>query len=175
MSTGSRIACASLLALAAPAFAESPNLGQPVTPGELAAWNLSIAPDGSGLPKGKGTAAEGKAIYALKCAYCHGANGEGGPSDRLVGGQGTLTSAQPVRTVGSYWPYATTIFDYVRRSMPLNNPQTLTSDEVYAITAYLLFANGIIGEKAVMDARTLPKVKMPNADSFFVVYPGNLR
>lgn len=166
-----------LLLIATPALAaESPHLGVPANPKDIAAWDLSIGPDGAGLPPGKGTAVEGAKVYAEKCVACHGERGEGKPSDRLVGGIGTIKGTEPaVRTVGSYWPYATTLFDYVRRAMPLTEPQTLTDNETYAVSAYILHLNGIIGEKAVINAKTLPKVKMPNCDNFYIVYPGKLQ
>ncbi len=150
---------------------ETPNLGRPATPAQIAGWDISIAPDGAGLPPGRGTAASGAAVYERKCQACHGAKGAGQPNDRLVGGQGTLASKTPVRTIGSYWPYATTVFDYTRRAMPYLQPQSLTNDEVYAVTAYLLHLNGIIGESDEMNPQTLPKVTMPNRDNFIVVYP----
>ena len=150
---------------------ETPNLGRPATPAQIAGWDISIAPDGAGLPPGRGTAASGAVVYERKCQACHGAKGAGQPNDRLVGGQGTLASKTPVRTIGSYWPYATTVFDYTRRAMPYLQPQSLTNDEVYAVTAYLLHLNGIIGESDEMNPQTLPKVTMPNRDNFIVVYP----
>src|SRR4029450_11102809 len=150
---------------------ETPNLGRPVTPAEIAGWDLSIPPDGTGLPPGSGTPEQGAVVYEQKCQACHGEKGAGQPNDRLVGGQGTLASTAPVRTIGSYWPYATTVFDYVRRSMPYIQPQSLSDDEVYAVTAYLLNLNGIIGENDEMNAQTLPKVKMPNHSNFIIVYP----
>jgi cytochrome c5 len=150
---------------------ETPGLGQTVTVAQIAGWDISIPPDGSGLPPGSGTAAKGALVYEQKCQACHGPKGAGQPNDRLVGGQGTLASRTPVRTIGSYWPYATTVFDYVRRAMPYAQPQSLTDDEVYAVTAYLLHLNGIIGETAEMSSRTLPAVRMPNRDNFSVVYP----
>ena len=150
---------------------ETPNLGQPATPAEIAGWDISIPPDGAGLPAGRGTSVQGALVYEAKCQSCHGAKGVGQPNDRLVGGQGTLASKAPVRTVGSYWPYATTVFDYVRRAMPYLQSQSLTNDEVYALTAYLLHQNGIIADTDEMNAQTLPKVKMPNRDNFSVVYP----
>lgn len=145
---------------------EGPGLGVPVTPAQVAGWDLSIGPDGEGLPPGAGTARDGAAVYAAKCLACHGAEGAGQPNDRLTGGHGTLQDPAPVKTVGSYWPYATTIFDYVRRAMPITQPLSLTDDEVYAVTAYLLAVNGIIGEDDVMNAQTLPRVEMPNRDNF---------
>ena len=161
--------CAS--AVATPGAMESPNLGRDATPAQIAGWDISVGPDGVGLPPGKGTPATGAMVYEQKCQVCHGAKGAGQPNDRLVGGQGTLVSKAPVRTIGSYWPYATTVFDYVRRSMPYTHPQSLSDDEVYAVTAYLLNLNGIIGESDEMNAQTLPKVKMPNQGNFLMVYP----
>ena len=154
---------------------ETPNLGREATAAQIAGWDISVGPDGVGLPPGKGKAATGAAVYEQKCQTCHGAKGAGQPNDRLVGGQGTLASKTPVRTIGSYWPYATTVFDYVRRSMPYIQPQSLTSDEVYAVTAYLLSLNGIIGEGDEMNAQTLPKVKMPNQANFIIVYPSRAK
>jgi cytochrome c len=150
---------------------DTPKLGRPATPAEIAGWDISIPPDGTGLPPGNGTPAQGAAVYTQHCQSCHGEQGAGTPNDPLVGGQGTLTSASPVRTIGSYWPYATTVFDYVRRAMPYTESKSLTNEEVYAVTAYLLHLNGIIGAQDVMNAQTLPQVTMPNRDNFLVVYP----
>ncbi len=150
---------------------EGPNLGVPADPEEVAAWNIDIGPDGAGLPPGAGTASEGEAVYAIQCLACHGPEGSGQLNDVLAGGHGSLTDPAPVKTIGSFWPYATTIFDYIRRAMPYLLPQTLSDDEVYALTAYLLFLNGIIAEDDVMDARTLPQVRMPNRDNFILAYP----
>lgn len=161
-------------AASAPA-ADSPDLGRQATPAEVAAWDISIPPDGSGLPPGAGTAAAGAPVYASKCQACHGEKGAGQPNDRLVGGHGTLAAPAPVKTIGSFWPYATTVFDYVRRAMPYQAPQSLTNDEVYAVTAYLLHLNGIIAEGDVMNAQTLPRVKMPNRDNFILAYPPTSR
>jgi cytochrome c len=155
----------------ATAQVETPNLGRAATPAEIAGWDISVGPDGVGLPPGGGTAAKGAAVYEQKCQACHGTKGAGQPNDRLVGGQGTLASKTPVRTIGSYWPYATTVFDYVRRAMPYLQPQSLTNDEVYALTAYLLNLNGIVAENDEINAQTLPKVSMPNQPNFIVVYP----
>jgi cytochrome c len=173
MSTPDRALLVGTLLLAAlPSFAaESPQLGTPITSAEMAAWDLSIQPDGRGLPPGSGNAATGKAVFAEKCVACHNEEGKGQPFDRLVGGQGTLASAAPVKTIGSYWPYASTVFDYIRRAMPLVAPQSLTNDEVYSLTAYLLSLNGIIKERDVMNAKTLAKVKMPNQGGFIIKYP----
>ncbi|MGH7662073.1 MAG: c-type cytochrome, partial [Vulcanimicrobiaceae bacterium] len=125
-----------------------------------------VSPEGGNLPSGSGSVAQGQQIFAEKCAACHGAQGQGGPMDKLVGGQGTLDTKAPVKTVGSYWPYATTVFDYVRRAMPFNAPGTLTNDQVYSVTAYLLYMNGVVQSNAVMNATTLAAVKMPNRDNF---------
>ena len=141
-------------------------LGEPVSAADTARWDISIPPSGAGLPKGSGTARQGALVYEQKCQSCHGAKGAGKPADALAGGIGTLGSKTPMRTVGSYWPYATTLFDYVRRSMPITNPLSLTDDEVYAVSAYVLYINNIIGEDVAMDAQSLPQVKMPNRDGF---------
>jgi S-disulfanyl-L-cysteine oxidoreductase SoxD len=160
-------ACALVTACAAPApTAVGPGLGRAVTPQEVAEWDISIPPSGAGLPPGSGSVKQGESVYVAKCQACHGVKGVGKPADALVGGIGSLASGKPVFTVGSYWPYATTLFDYVRRSMPTTNPQSLSNDEVYAVTAYLLHLNGIVGEAVMLDARTLPQVKMPNRDGF---------
>jgi mono/diheme cytochrome c family protein len=167
------LAAVSTLFATVHAGAETPNLGRPLTPEDLAAWDISIAPDGAGLPPGSGTAAQGEAVYVASCQNCHGERGAGKPNDALAGGQGTLTGdGMPVKTVGSFWPYATTLFDYVRRAMPLNAPKSLTDDQVYAVSAYVLRLNGIIGENDAMDARTLPAVRMPNRDGFIVFTRG---
>lgn len=152
------------------AFAEQPRLGigTPATPEQVRGWDIDVRPDGAGLPLGQGTVAQGEKIYAEQCSACHGEKGQNPAKgfDRLVGGKGTLATPKPVQTVGSYWPYATTVFDYVRRAMPFPAPQSLTSDEVYAVVAYLLYLNEIVPREAVMNAQELKKVKMPNADGF---------
>jgi len=145
---------------------EGPGLGVVASPEEVAGWDVSIGPDGANLPPGSGTVAQGAEIFAAQCAVCHGANGEGATNDRLVGGHDSLTSDNIVKTVGSYWPYATTVFDYVRRAMPFTQPGSLSDDEVYALTAYLLEMNGVIDEDTVLNAQTLPAVEMPNKDGF---------
>ena len=158
-----------LLVLSSAALAEGPGIGRVATPDEIASWDISIGPDGAGLPPGRGTPKQGEMVYAEKCVACHGEKGAGKPNDQLVGGRGSLSGDQaPVKTVGSFWPYATTLFDYVRRAMPLNAPKSLSDDEVYAVSAYLLQLNGIIGETDAMDAQTLPQVQMPNRDGFIV-------
>jgi cytochrome c len=150
---------------------ESPNLGAAVSAADLALVDYTVLPDGTGLPAGSGNAQEGAAVYAQDCLACHGEGGKDGLNDRLVGGQGTLLTDKPVRTVGSFWPYATTLFDYVRRAMPYHEPGSLTNDEVYAVTAYVLFLNGIVTEDANMNAETLPQVRMPNSDKIVWQYP----
>jgi mono/diheme cytochrome c family protein len=151
--------------------AERYDLGRPATPAEIAGWDIDASPGGAGLPPGHGDVRQGEAIFAAKCASCHGAHGEGKPMDRLVGGIGTLHDKKPEKTVGSFWPYATTLFDYVRRAMPLNAPQSLTPDEVYAVSAYVLFLNGIVAQDATLDADALAKIKMPNRNGFVSAYP----
>jgi hypothetical protein len=141
-------------------------LGKPIDAARLSAWNIDVSPDGRGLPPGSGDVAHGRAVFAAKCAMCHGAAGQGGVGDPLVGGTGTLASAKPVKTVGSYWPYATTLFDYIHRAMPYDHPESLSADEVYAVTAFVLNLNGIVPENARLDAHSLPKVRMPNRDGF---------
>jgi len=150
----------------AQAQAASYGLGTPVTPAQISGWNIDVAPDGKNLPPGSGTLAQGQQLYAAQCVACHGAKGEGGIGDRLAGGFGTLKDKKPIRTVGSYWPYATTLFDYIRRAMPLTAPQTLSDDEVYAVTAYVLSLNGLWPEGQAADAQTLLKIRMPNVDGF---------
>ena len=165
MSMRKLIAAGALLAACSAASAQSPNLGKPISPEDLASWDISIGPDGAGLPAGSGTVKQGEATFAAKCQPCHNEKGAGTPNDRLVGGQGTLAGDKPaVKTVGSYWPYATTLFDYVRRAMPLPQSKSLSNDEVYAVAAYILNLNGVIGDTEVINAQTLPKVKMPNRD-----------
>jgi S-disulfanyl-L-cysteine oxidoreductase SoxD len=159
--------CSASIVWHSAALAESPTLGKVASPDEIASWDISIGPDGAGLPPGSGTAQQGEQVYVAKCLGCHGEKGAGKPNDRLVGGQELLAPGQaPVKTVGNFWPYATTVFDYVRRAMPLNEPKSLRDDEVYAVVAYILWLNGVIGENDAMDALTLPAVRMPNRDGF---------
>jgi cytochrome c len=159
-----------LMSLAGAALAAGPNLGTPITHGELAAWDIHILPDGTGLPKGSGTSAQGAAIYAQKCAHCHGEQGKGGVNAALVGAP-PIKSIEATKTIANFWPYSTTVFDFIRRSMPWQQPRSLTDDEVYALTAYILAQNKLIGEKDVMNAQTLPKVRMPNRDGFILRFP----
>ena len=169
----------SLLFTVSAAYADEDSViygfGSPAISAEIAAWDIDVRPDGEGLPAGSGTPEEGAGIYAVKCAACHGANGEGGLNDRLV-----VESAAELfpdatdpeswrhRTVGNYWPYATTLFDYIRRSMPYTLPGSLEDDEVYALTAHLLHLNHIIPASAEMNANTLPQIVMPARDKFVV-------
>ena len=153
------------VALSTPAAAQTYDLGRAPTDQEIAGWDIDARPSGAGLPPGSGSVADGQKIYAERCVACHGEKGEG-PMDRLTGGVGTLASEKPVKTVGSYWPYATTLFDYIRRAMPFDNPQSLSVDEVYAVTAYVLSMNELVPNDAVMNAEALPKVQMRNQDGF---------
>ena len=154
------------LLLAPLARGEGPGLGKPADPALVRALDLTILPDGRDLPPGRGSVAQGRQVYEAKCLACHGVGGQGQPMDRLTGGVGTLATPAPVKTVNSYWPYATTLFDYIRRAMPLTTPQTLRADEVYALVAYILSIDGVVKPDAVLDAKNLPLVKMPNRDGF---------
>jgi cytochrome c len=175
MRTLSRLALGIGLFATMPALAQTPRFGQPMALPDIAAWDTSIGPDGIGLPAGRGNALKGEQVYIEKCQACHGEKGAGRPNDALVGGIGSLApGTSPIRTVGSYWPYATTLFDYVRRAMPFQEPKSLTNDEVYAVSAYVLNLNGIINPTDVLDAQSLPKVKMPNRDGF-IPFPRNPR
>jgi mono/diheme cytochrome c family protein len=153
-----------------PLAAQSPTygVGRPPTPDEILALGSAIAPDGQGLPGGSGTVAAGRELFAAQCSRCHGPNGEGNVGPILVGGQGTLASPKPLKTVGSYWPYATTLWDYINRAMPFDQPGLLKPPEVYAAVAYVLNLNDIIREDQVIDAKSLPKVVMPNRNGFIL-------
>ena len=149
------------------AMAQSPyGIGRSATPTEIAGWNIDIDRDGNNLPPGGGSVSHGREVFDRHCASCHGPRGEGGLGDRLVGGQGTLATPKPIRTVGSYWPYAPTLFDYVRRAMPQNAPQSLSNEDVYAVSAYILHLNGLLPADAGLDAKTLSAIKMPNRSMF---------
>lgn len=165
------LALAGMLAaagVAEAAGAKKFGLGRAATTEEVKAWDIDVRPDGQGLPEGKGSVGQGEKVYAEKCAVCHGDFGEG--VDRwpvLVGGKGTLKGHDPVKTIGSYWPYASTVFDYIKRAMPFGNAQSLTNDEVYAITAYLLYMNEVIkDDKFVLSKENFTTVKMPNEKNF---------
>ena len=142
------------------------SMGRPPSAEEVKAWDLTIPADGQGLPPGSGTAARGKPIYAERCASCHGEKGEDPKYNVLVGGRGTLATAKPLLSIGSFWPYAPTLWSYINRAQPTDEPGSLTPDEVYAVTAYLLSLNGIVKEDEVLDAATLPRIRMPNRDGF---------
>lgn len=168
----SLLAAVGVLALAAQGAlaVEAPHLGQPATPDQIASYDIDVSPDGTGLPAGSGNPKQGEAVYAEKCQGCHGEKGVNGAPGALplAGGQGTIgkIDVKPLRTIGSYWPYATSVFAYIRRAMPFYDSKTLSNDEVYAVTAYLLRINNIIGEDDTMNAQTLPKVIMPWRDHF---------
>jgi len=157
-----------LAAAAATLVAQMPKygVGRPATADQIRDLGTAIAPDGGGLPEGSGTVAAGREVFIARCAKCHGEKAEGAVGPILVGGQGTLATAKPLKTVGSFWPYATTVWDYVNRAMPFDQPGLLKAAEVYAVVAYIFNINGIVGDDQVMDAKSLPKVKMPNRDGF---------
>ncbi|TCP42442.1 c-type cytochrome [Rhodovulum marinum] len=152
-----------------PALAEKFGLGRPALPEEIAAWNLDVAPDGTGLPEGSGTVADGEMLFSENCAVCHGEFAEGVDNwPKLAGGEGTLANDDPVKTVGSYWPYLSTVFDYVHRSMPFGGAQTLSADEVYAITAYILYSNFLVDDDFELSRENFLEVELPNAGGFIV-------
>jgi cytochrome c len=155
------------------ALAETPSLGKPISQADLAEWDINILPDGTNLPLGSGTATDGAKIFAEKCALCHGDNGQGGHAARVVGGP-PKASLDGGKTIANYWPYATTLFDFIRRAMPFTQPRSLTDQEVYSLVAYLLAANKLIGENDEINATTLPKVRMPNRDNFVVQFPDRI-
>lgn len=144
------------------------NLGRVATPTEIAGWDINVFPDGTGLPSGRATVAQGKVSYQDNCASCHGDKLEGGFGPALTGGRGSLTTEKPMKTVGSYWPYPSTLFDYIRRAMPFQAPQSLSNDEVYALTGYILHVNGLMDPDATIDAKSLIALRMPNRDAFYV-------
>jgi S-disulfanyl-L-cysteine oxidoreductase SoxD len=162
--------------MATASLAETPHLGKPIDEASIANWDISILPDGTGLPKGSGTPAQGAPIFAEKCAACHGDNGKGGGianalvevDKKIVG----ISASQ--KTIKNFWPYATTVFDFIRRAMPFNAPRSLSDGEVYALTAYILAENKLIGANDIMNAETLPKVKMPNRDNFIIRFPDRI-
>jgi cytochrome c len=155
------------------AFAQAPNLGKPLSAAEIAAWDINILPDGTGLPPGSGRPADGARIYSAKCSMCHGENGKGGSNAKLVGSD-PIKDMESEKTIANFWPYATTLFDYIRRAMPWRQPRSLTNDEVYTLTAYILSLNKLIGENETMNAQTLPRVRMPNRDGFIIRFPDRL-
>src|SRR5207247_9643162 len=159
-------AIALMMAVTLSAQPPSYQVGRPPTPEEIRELATAIAPDGTGLPEGSGTVAAGREVFAAQCGRCHGQKAEGDIGPILVGGQGTLRTPKPLKTVGSFWPYATTLWDYINRAMPFDKPGLLKSSEVYAAAAYILNLNGIIGEADVLDAKTLPNSRMRNRDGF---------
>ena len=166
MSFNSTLAFGIAALLCCSGSATAAEFGRPATAEEIKAWNIDVAPDGTGLPDGHGDVARGRQVFEDNCSACHGAKGEGGIADRLTGGRGSLATDHPIKTVGSFWPYATTLFDYVRRAMPYPAPQTLSDDDTYAVVAYILNLNDIVPPDAVLDRNSLPRVKMPNRDGF---------
>ncbi len=173
-------ACAIALTVGT-AFAQSPGsspkLGKPISEADIKQWDIAVLPDGTNLPPGSGTPAQGGRIYAEKCVACHAEGGKGGGAPgagALVGGEPLTDGIDTVKTIANYYAYATTVFDYIRRAMPYNAPRSLRDDEVYALTAYILSLNKLIGENDVMDAKTLPQVKMPNRDNWIMPYPDRI-
>ena len=155
------------------ALAESPRLGKPINPSDFAEWDINILPDGSNLPAGSGKAADGGKIFAEQCALCHGDKGQGGRAARLIGGPPKAT-IDGGKTIANYWPYATTLFDFIRRAMPFPAPRSLSNEQVYALVAFILAENKLIGENEEINATTLPKVRMPNRDNFVVRFPDRI-
>ena len=175
-----RIVAAPVLAFvfaAGTALAQDSGLGKPLTESDIKQWDITVLPDGSNLPSGSGMPAQGAKIFAEKCSACHGEAGKGGVAPyfpALVGGQPLTNGIDTVKTIANYYAYATTILDYTRRAMPYNMPRSLTDDEVYSLTAYILALNKLIGDNDVIDAKTLAQVKMPNRDNFIMPYPDRL-
>jgi len=169
------LAASILLALMTGAsLAETPNLGKPIDEAAIANWDISILPDGTGLPKGSGTPAQGAPIYAEKCSACHGDSGKGGVANALVSDRKIDGISASQKTIKNFVGDSTTIFDFIRRAMPFQAPRSLTDDEVYALTAYILAENKLIGANDTMNAETLPKVKMPNRDNFIIRFPDRI-
>ena len=167
MQKSSLLSIATLVACAAPTLAaQTYGVGRPATADEVAAWDVTIGPEGRELPAGSGTAKDGAQVYEVRCKECHGDQGVGGDHAGLVGKPEQLKQTPPLKTVGSYWPYATTLFDYTRRAMPFEEPGTLSADQVYAVTAYILHLNGLVAEDDVLDRESLPRVVMPNRNGF---------
>jgi mono/diheme cytochrome c family protein len=162
-------------AISAACAADTPGLGKPITEADIKAWNITILPDGTNLPPGSGTAAQGAAIFAQKCSLCHGDGGKGGPSAALVGRPSLVEGGiEANKTIANFWAYSTTLYDYIRRAMPWPQPRSLSNEEVYSLVAYILSINKIIGENDTMNAETLPKVLMPNRANFIVRFPDKI-
>ena len=158
-----------LTMVASSAYAETQGhygIGRTASDAEIAGWNIDIGRNGENLPPGSGTVSQGRELFAQQCAACHGDKGEGGVGERLVGGQGTIATPKPIKTVGSFWPYAPTLFDYIRRAMPQNAPQSLSNEDVYAVSAYILNLNGLLPADATLDGKSLAAIKMPNRNNF---------
>jgi mono/diheme cytochrome c family protein len=155
---------------------QTPGLGKPISEADIRAWDIAVLPDGTNLPPGSGTPAEGAAIYKEKCIACHAEGGNGGApgAGPLVGGEPLTNGIDTAKTIANYYAYSTTVFDYIRRAMPYPAPRSLSDHEVYALTAYILALNKLIGENDVMDAKTLPRVRMPNRDNFIMPYPDRI-
>ena len=163
------LAVLALTMVASPVRAETQGhygIGRTATDAEIAGWNIDIGRNGENLPPGSGTVSHGREVFAQQCAACHGDKGEGGVGERLVGGQGTIATPKPIKTVGSFWPYAPTLFDYIRRAMPQNAPQSLSNEDIYAVSAYILNMNGLLPADTTLDAKTLSAIKMPNRGMF---------
>jgi S-disulfanyl-L-cysteine oxidoreductase SoxD len=172
---GAVLAASLLLAVVADAsMAETPHLGKPIDEAAIANWDISVMPDGAGLPKGSGTPAQGAPIFAEKCSACHGDNGKGGIAAAVVSDVKIDSISASQKTIKNFIGNSTTIFDFIRRAMPFQAPRSLSDDEVYALTAYILAENKLIGANDVMNAETLPKVKMPNRDNFIIRFPDRI-
>ena len=173
-----RILAAAIVASALTSMAyagDAPGLGKPISEADIKPWDISVLPDGTNLPPGSGTAALGAKLYVDKgCNLCHGDNGKGGPNPALVGNPPLTGDVAALKTIANFWAWPTTLFDYIRRAMPWPTPHTLSDDEVYALCAYLLAANNLIPQDEVMNAQTLPKVKMPNHDNFIIRFPDRI-
>ena len=163
-----------LVMMTGAALAETPNLGKPIDEATIAPWDISILPDGTGLPKGSGTPAQGAPIFAEKCAACHGDDGKGGAANAVISDRELAGISAAQKTIRNFWPYSTTVFDFIRRAMPFQMPHSLSDDEVYALTAYILAGNKLIGANDTMDAQSLPKVRMPNRDNFIIRFPDRI-
>jgi cytochrome c len=155
-------------AFAADRFPRGPELGTPAGAHDIAAFDRDVMPDGAGLPPGHGAVDAGRRLYEKLCESCHGKDGLGDSGDQLAGAQRGLNEEYAEKTIGNFWPYAATLFDFIRRSMPMQTPGSLADDEVYALTAYLLYLNGIVDERSVLDAKKLAAIRMPNRDGFIV-------
>jgi len=166
MSWRNETVAAAAMAVSLVSLVHAYDFGRPATIEEMKLWDIDVRPDGKGLPEGSGTVAHGKSVYEENCEACHGPNGQGGIKDRLAGGQGSLATENPIKTVGSYWPYATTLFDYIHRAMPYQAPGSLSVDDTYAVAAYILNLNGILSSDGTLDRNTLPAIKMPNREGF---------